>query len=139
MKGDAMRFSHIGYVVGDSEATADAVKPFFPVVVRYKEYMAAQKVFITLLATTEGGSQVELVEPREDNLPLRELLAKSGKSSLPYHICFEVDDFDAQFRRMKAAGWIVLTRPFSAFDSNHRSSHLYHPDVGIIEIMSGPL
>ncbi len=134
-----MRFSHIGYVVGDSDATAVAVKPFFPVIVRYKEYVTAQKVFITLLETVDGHSQIELVEPLENNLPLRELLAKSGKSSLPYHICFEVDDFDEQFKIMRRAGWIVLTRPFNAFDSNHRSSHLYHPDAGVIEIMSGPL
>lgn len=134
-----MRFSHIGYVVGDSDATAVAVKPFFPVIVRYKEYVGAQKVFITLLETDDGHSQIELVEPLENNLPLRQLLAKSGKSSLPYHICFEVDDFDEQFNVMKSAGWIVLTRPFNAFDSHHRSSHLYHPDAGVIEIMSGPL
>ncbi|AHL34085.1 glyoxalase [Pseudomonas brassicacearum] len=134
-----MRFSHVGYVVCDSDATAVAVKPFFPVIVRYKEYVAAQKVFITLLATAEGNSQIELVEPLENNLPLRELLAKSGKSSLPYHICFEVGDFDEQLKAMKATGWIVLTRPFNAFDVNHRSSHLYHPDAGVIEIMSGPL
>lgn len=134
-----MRFNHIGYVVCDSDATTVAVKPFFPIVVRHKEYVAAQKVFITLLTTAEGDSQIELVEPMESNLPLRELLAKSGKSSLPYHICFEVDDFDAQLGSMKTAGWIVLTRPFSAFDSNHRASHLYHPDAGVIEIMSGPL
>lgn len=134
-----MRFSHIGYVVCDSQATAVAVKPFFPVTVRFREYVAAQKVFISLLETTDGHSQIELVEPQENNLPLRELLAKSGKSSLPYHICFEVGDFDEQFKTMKTSGWIVLTRPFNAFDSNHRSSHLYHPDAGVIEIMSGPL
>ncbi|MEN5151469.1 VOC family protein [Pseudomonas orientalis] len=134
-----MRFSHIGYVVGNSDATAAAVKPFFPVMVRFREYMAAQKVFITLLATAEGNSQIELVEPSQDNRPLCELLDKSGKSSLPYHICFEVSDFDEQLRLMKGAGWIVLTRPFHAFDENHRSSHLYHADAGIIEIMSGPL
>lgn len=134
-----MRFSHIGYVVCDSDATAAAVKPFFPVTVRFRDYVAAQKVFITLMATADGNSQIELVEPREDNLPLRELLVKSGKSSLPYHICFEVSDFHEQFKVMKTAGWIVLTRPFNAFDSNHCSSHLYHPDAGIIEIMSGPL
>lgn len=134
-----MRFSHIGYVVSDSDATAVAVKPFFPVIVRYKDYVAAQKVLITLLETHDGNSQIELVEPLENNLPLRELLAKSGKSSLPYHICFEVGDFDEQFKVMKTAGWMVLTRPFNAFDSNHRSSHLYHPDAGVIEIMSGPL
>ncbi|WP_248732167.1 VOC family protein [Pseudomonas sp. MWU13-2517] len=134
-----MRFSHIGYVVCDSQATAVAVRPFFPVTVRFREYVAAQKVFISLLETTDGNSQIELVEPLENNLPLRELLAKSGKSSLPYHICFEVSDFDEHFSTMKTAGWIVLTRPFNAFDSNHRSSHLYHPDAGVIEIMSGPL
>ncbi|WP_248751777.1 VOC family protein [Pseudomonas sp. MWU15-20650] len=134
-----MRFSHIGYVVSDSAATAGAVKPFFPVIVRFREYVAAQKVFITLLATADGSSQIELVEPLENNLPLRQLLAKSGKSSLPYHICFEVNDFDEQFNVMKTAGWLVLTRPFNAFDSNHLSSHLYHPDAGVIEIMSGPL
>ncbi|MDQ0741451.1 VOC family protein [Pseudomonas sp. W4I3] len=134
-----MRFSHIGYVVCDSDATAAAVKPFFPVVVRFREYMAAQKVFITLMATAEGNSQIELVEPSQNNRPLCELLDKSGKSSLPYHICFEVSDFDQQLQTMKAAGWMVLTRPFNAFDDHHRSSHLYHRDAGIIEIMSGPL
>ncbi|QWA13221.1 VOC family protein [Sodalis ligni] len=134
-----MRFDHTGYVVSDSDATAAAVKPFFPVIVKYKELIAAQKVFISLLATAEGSNQIELVEPLHSNITIRNMLLKSGKSFVPYHICFVVNDFDEQYKLMKAAGWIVLTRPFNAFNSNHRASHLYHHDAGIIEIMSGPL
>jgi len=134
-----MRFDHTGYVVSDTDATVAAIKLFFPVTVRYKEQIHAQRVLITLLSTAEGNNQIELVEPLPDNIHLQSMLDKSGKSSLPYHICFVVDDFDEQYQTMKSAGWMVLTRPFHAFNNHHRASHLYHPDAGIIEIMSGSL
>ncbi|MCX2941974.1 VOC family protein [Rahnella perminowiae] len=134
-----MRFDHTGYVVSDTDATAAAIKIFFPVIIRYKEQINAQQVLITLLATADGNNQVELVEPLKSNIHLQSMLKKSGKSSLPYHICFVVNNFDEQYQEMKSAGWIVLTRPFNAFKSDHRASHLYHPDAGIIEIMSGAL
>lgn len=134
-----MRFDHSGYVVSDSDATIAAIKPFYPDVIRYKELIASQKALITLLSTRDKSHRVELVEPLSDNILLNQMLKKSDKKVIPYHICFVTDDFDQQYKLMKQAGWSTLTRPFSAFESHHRASHLYHPAAGIIEIMSNPL
>lgn len=51
-----MRFDHTGYVVSDTDATVAAIKLFFPVTVRYKEQIHAQRVLITLLSTAEGNN-----------------------------------------------------------------------------------
>ncbi|NKI73714.1 VOC family protein [Dickeya sp. CFBP 2040] len=134
-----MRFDHSGYVVADSDATINAIKPFYPEVIRYKELLAPQKALITLLSTQDKLHRIELVEPLPDNILLNQMLIKTDKQSVPYHICFVTDDFDKQYKSMKQAGWTTLTRPFTAFSSEHRASHLYHPAVGIIEIMTKPL
>lgn len=134
-----MRFDHSGYVVADSDATIAAIKLFYPEIIRYKELVASQKTLITLLSTSDKLHRIELVEPLPDNILLNKMLRKSDKKSVPYHICFVTDDFDKQYNAMKQAGWATLTRPFTAFDTEHRASHLYHPAAGIIEIMTRPL
>ncbi len=49
-----------------------------------------------------GGSDVELVEPKDTDSGLAKYLAKRGEGI--HHICFEVDDIDEALARLKAHG-----------------------------------
>ena len=49
-----------------------------------------------------GSSDVELVEPQEEESGLAKFLAKRGEGI--HHICFEVDDIDAALARLKDKG-----------------------------------
>jgi len=134
-----MHFDHSGYVVADSDETIAAMKPFYPVVVRYKEEIPSQKALISLLSTQDNLYRIELVEPLNDNILLNQMLKKSDRKCVPYHICFVTTDFDKQYQSMKQAGWATLTRPFNGMVNEQRASHLYHPAAGIVEIMTHPL
>ena len=49
-----------------------------------------------------GGSDVELVEPKDTDSGLAKYLAKRGEGV--HHICFEVDDIEAALARLKEHG-----------------------------------
>ncbi|MBM3316002.1 methylmalonyl-CoA epimerase [candidate division WOR-3 bacterium] len=49
-----------------------------------------------------GNTRIELVQPDSPDSPIAKFLAQRGPGL--QHICFEVDDVDAEFARLKAAG-----------------------------------
>ncbi|MGB9742052.1 MAG: methylmalonyl-CoA epimerase [candidate division WOR-3 bacterium] len=49
-----------------------------------------------------GDSKIELVQPDKPDAPVARFLAERGPGL--HHICFEVDNIDAEFSRLKAAG-----------------------------------
>lgn len=132
-----MKFSHLGYIVKDSDATIAAMTAFFPQITVYRKKVSAQQIYVTFMNTTRQDMQIELVEPLPENRLLNGMLDKERKDCLPYHICFEVDDFNQKYQQLRADGWLALTRPFHAYPQGPLASHLYKPEAGIMEIMSG--
>ncbi|QIZ45489.1 VOC family protein [Dickeya zeae] len=132
-----MKFSHLGYIVKDSDATIAAMATFFPQITVYRKKVSAQQIYVTFMNTTRQDMQIELVEPLPENRLLSGMLDKKRKDCLPYHICFEVDDFNQKYQQLRADGWLALTRPFHAYPQGPLASHLYKPEAGIMEIMSG--
>ncbi|WP_219952282.1 VOC family protein [Dickeya zeae] len=132
-----MKFSHLGYIVKDSDATIAAMAAFFPQITVYRKKVSAQQIYVTFMNTTRQDMQIELVEPLPENRLLSGMLDKERKDCLPYHICFEVDDFNQKYQQLRADGWLALTRPFHAYPQGPLASHLYKPEAGIMEIMSG--
>ncbi|MBP2849783.1 VOC family protein [Dickeya oryzae] len=132
-----MKFSHLGYIVKDSDATIAAMATFFPQITVYRKKVSAQQIYVTFMNTTRQDMQIELVEPLPENRLLSGMLDKERKDCLPYHICFEVDDFNQKYQQLRADGWLALTRPFYAYPQGPLASHLYKPEAGIMEIMSG--
>jgi methylmalonyl-CoA/ethylmalonyl-CoA epimerase len=53
-----------------------------------------------------GNTKVELVQPDTPDAPVAKFLAERGPGL--HHICFEVDDIDAEFNRLKAAGVRII-------------------------------
>ena len=87
------------------------------------------------MSTSDGWITVELVEPFEENKLLANRLDREKQRCLPYHICFRVDDFEAEYKRMREHGWLTLTRPFASLSSATQAAHLYKPAAGIVEIV----
>jgi methylmalonyl-CoA/ethylmalonyl-CoA epimerase len=129
-----MTFDHLAYLVKDTAQSIHALMPFFPEVTLLRKRHELQGAFITYLATGNGNMTIELVEPFEDNKLLADRLYRAKQRCLPYHICFRVDDFEAQYRRMREHGWLPLTRPFAGLTSATHAAHLYKPAAGIVEI-----
>jgi methylmalonyl-CoA/ethylmalonyl-CoA epimerase len=130
-----MTFDHLAYLVKDTAQSADALMPFFPEVTLLRKGHESQGAYISYLSTGDGRTTIELVEPFGENQLLADRLHREKQRCLPYHICFRVDDFEAQYRRMREHGWLPLTRPFAGLSSATRAAHLYKPAAGIVEIM----
>ncbi|OWY38944.1 glyoxalase [Xenophilus sp. AP218F] len=127
---------HWAYLVRDSEASACALRLFFPLRRTWRQPHAGQRVLISFLENADGA-RVELVEPLAEHTLLQKQLADAGRDCVPYHLCLRVDDFHAARECMRRQGWATLTRPFPALDPAELASHLYHPSAGMVEII-GP-
>lgn len=131
----AMTFDHLAYLVKDTAESVEAFRPFFPVVTLLRTRHELQGAYISYLSTGDGRITIELVEPFEDNKLLADRLEREKQRCLPYHICFRVDDFEAEYKRMREHGWLTLTRPFAGLSPDTQAAHLYKPAAGIVEIM----
>jgi len=130
-----MTFDHLAYLVRDTAQSVEALRPFFPEVRLLRERHEVQGAYITYLSTADGSITIELVEPFEENKLLADRLDREKQRCLPYHICFRVADFEADFKRMREQGWLTLTRPFAGLSSTTQAAHLYKPAAGIVEIV----
>jgi catechol 2,3-dioxygenase-like lactoylglutathione lyase family enzyme len=131
----AMAFDHLAYLVRDTAQSVEALRPFFPEVKLLRKSHELQGAYITYMSTDDGRITIELVEPFEDNKLLADRLDREKQRCLPYHICFRVDDFEAEYKRMREHGWLTLTRPFAGLSSATQAAHLYKPAAGIVEIV----
>jgi hypothetical protein len=138
-----MRFHHLAYLVRDTAQSVEALKPFFPELTLLRQPHELQRAYITYMSTSDGRVTLELVEPFEKNQLLAGRLNREKQRCIPYHICLTVDDFEAEYHRLRQHGWLTLTRPFESLDSAAQVVHLYKPAAGIVEIMGrlsvGPL
>jgi methylmalonyl-CoA/ethylmalonyl-CoA epimerase len=53
-----------------------------------------------------GESKIELLEATDDDGPIAKFIAKKGEGI--HHIAFDVDDIEAEIKRLKKEGFIVL-------------------------------
>ena len=131
----AVTFDHLAYLVRDTAQSVDALRPFFSEVRLLRKKHELQGAYITYMSAGDGGITIELVEPFEENKLLADRLNREKQRCLPYHICFRVDDFEAEYKRMREHGWLTLTRPFASFSPATHAAHLYKPAAGIVEIV----
>jgi len=132
---EAMTFDHLAFLVRDTAQSVEAFMPFFPEVKLLRKRHELQGAYITYMCTSDGRMTIELVEPFEENKLLGDRLGREQQCCLPYHICFRVADFEAEHKRMREEGWLMLTRPFADFNLGVQASHLYKPAAGIVEIV----
>jgi methylmalonyl-CoA/ethylmalonyl-CoA epimerase len=92
------RIDHIGIAVQNIN---DALTFFQDALGLQLDHIASEEGGRTQVAFLPvGSSDVELVEPQDDESGLARFLAKRGEGI--HHICFEVDDIDAALARLKA-------------------------------------
>jgi methylmalonyl-CoA/ethylmalonyl-CoA epimerase len=53
-----------------------------------------------------GGSRLELLEPTGESSPVAKFIEKRGEGV--HHLCFRVDDIDAELERLKAKGYRLI-------------------------------
>lgn len=53
-----------------------------------------------------GGNKIELLEATNENSPIAKFLTKKGEGV--HHIAFDVTDIEAEIKRLKSEGFVVL-------------------------------
>ncbi len=75
-----------------------------------------------------GESRIELLEPMGDDSPVGRFLARKGPGI--HHLCFEVDDIEAECDRLRAAGVRLLYDAPRPGAHGSRVMFLHPKDVG---------
>ncbi|MHB8644235.1 MAG: methylmalonyl-CoA epimerase [Thermomicrobiales bacterium] len=100
LAGNGFRFHHVGIIVRDLVAAAEAYRllGFAP---GHDEDVPAQGVRVLLLPTAQTGQYIELFTPLSEGR-LTDFLEKRGEGM--HHIAFVVDDIAAALGQLRANG-----------------------------------
>lgn len=91
---------HVAIAVRDIEAAIDYYERAFGATVDHREVVEQDGVEEALLKVAE--SYVQLVTPIHENSPVAKFLHRRGEGL--HHIAYRVDDIDAAYKAMQAAG-----------------------------------
>jgi methylmalonyl-CoA/ethylmalonyl-CoA epimerase len=111
---------HIGCVVDSIERRIESYKVSLgsaSVSQIFEDPIQRSKVAFLALPTP-GSVQLELVEPAAPDSPVARFLEKGGGL---HHLCYEVDDLDAQIQWMKSQRAVLIRspKPAVAFGGRH--------------------
>ena len=91
------RIDHIGIVVRDIQEALQVYRDALGLPLREIVPIPDQKVQVAFLPL--GESNLELVQPTDDDTGIAKFLAKRGEGI--HHICLEVEDIEAALARLK--------------------------------------
>ena len=127
-----MTVHHIGYLVKKLERARTAFEALGYGVERETVRDEFRKVDIVFLV--KDGYRVELVSPYDSSSVVAGLLARTGNA--PYHVCYEVDDLDAEVERLRDARYVMQDAPAPApACGGARVAFLVHPYLGMVELL----
>jgi methylmalonyl-CoA/ethylmalonyl-CoA epimerase len=110
MAASPLRLHHVGYVVSSVEA---AMPGFVRSLVATWDGRVIedplQKVRVAFLATRPEAPLVELVEPVGADSPVLRFLQDKGGGL--HHMCYEVEDLEAEIAGLRARGAALAKRP----------------------------
>ena len=91
---------------------------------------------------SEHGQVLELVEPLTENSVVRKIL--QGREAMIYHAAFYTADLGKMLSILQSAGALIITDPMeipfpaSPAHRGYKTSHVFHPYVGLFEV-TGPM
>lgn len=100
---------HVGYAVNSiAESLPGWQVTLCPIRVSGTFEDPAQGARVVFLEFAPGSTLLELVEPLGADAPLARFVHKGGGL---HHLCFEVDDLDAQIKEMQAKKAFLVRHP----------------------------
>ncbi|NKI27952.1 methylmalonyl-CoA epimerase [Arenibacter sp. 6A1] len=98
------KIEHVGIAVKDLEASNLLFKKLLGVAHYKTEEVASEGVKTSFFKS--GPNKIELLEATDANSPIAKFIDKKGEGI--HHIAFEVDDIEAEIKRLSEEGFIVL-------------------------------
>lgn len=130
-----MEIDHFAYLARNTDNFIKFLPQSDAEVTVYRRPLESQKAYISFVKTGANAPLIEVVEPFAENDVMIRRLDREGTDSVLYHVGYNVTDFDASFKKMRKQGWLPLTMPFEGMTPGCRASHLFNPNIGMIEIM----
>jgi methylmalonyl-CoA/ethylmalonyl-CoA epimerase len=96
------RLDHIGIAVRSLDVSK--IYESLGMVVDHVEVVETQKVKTAFLSA--GEANLELLEPTGPDSPVAKFIEKRGEGI--HHLCFRVDDIEAQLAKLKAEGYRLI-------------------------------
>jgi len=130
-----MRLHHIGYAVKNIRGYLDEflVPMFSPIHITAVVSDPLQRVSVCFV-TMPGGTVIELVEPYGEDSPINSIVG-SKRGGL-YHLCYEVNDLNAEVTRFRSKRCLPLSKPTSAAAfGGRRIVFLLTPERDLIELL----
>ncbi len=98
------KIEHIGIAVKDIDASNDLFKQLFGKRHYKTEEVASEKVMTSFFKV--GPNKIELLGATADDSPISKFLEKRGEGI--HHIAFEVEDIEAEMKRLSEEGFRLL-------------------------------
>ena len=98
------KIEHIGIAVKSLEAANELFKKLFGAAHYKTEGVASEGVMTSFFQV--GPNKIELLEATNSDSPIAKFIEKKGEGI--HHIAFEVEDIEAEMRRLSAEGFTLL-------------------------------
>jgi methylmalonyl-CoA epimerase len=99
------RIDHVGIVVSDTAAAIELYETMFDLRAEPSMENEREGVRLTFLYPN-SGTTIELLEPTRADTGVARYLERRGEGM--HHVCFEVDDVQAEIERLRGLGYEVL-------------------------------
>ncbi|HEX7152558.1 MAG TPA: methylmalonyl-CoA epimerase [Thermoanaerobaculia bacterium] len=96
------KLDHIGIAVRSLEVAK--IYQSLGLDIQHTEIVETQRVKTAFLSV--GDSNLELLEPTSPDSPIAKFIEKRGEGI--HHLCFRVDDIEAQLAKLKAEGYRLI-------------------------------
>ncbi|MBJ92893.1 MAG: methylmalonyl-CoA epimerase [Rickettsiales bacterium] len=121
------RLHHVGIAVPSLDEGAKAWGPTgLGLLEEGREEVTSASTKIAMFPV--GESRIELLEPMGDDSPVGKFLSKRGPGI--HHLCFEVEDIEAEIIRIAASGMRLLGNPPSPGAHGSLVAFIHPADTG---------
>jgi methylmalonyl-CoA/ethylmalonyl-CoA epimerase len=101
-----LKIEHLGIAVKDLDISVPLYEQLLNTPCYKKEVVETEGVSTAFFST--GDSKIELLEATNDNSPIAKFIAKKGEGI--HHIAFEVENIEAEMKRLAALGFELLNQ-----------------------------
>ncbi|MDR0228153.1 MAG: methylmalonyl-CoA epimerase [Flavobacteriaceae bacterium] len=98
------KIEHIGIAVKDLEASNALFEKLFGAPAYKQETIESEGVSTSFFMN--GPNKIELLEATNEDSPIAKFIAKKGEGI--HHIAFDVEDIEAEVKRLSAEGFVLL-------------------------------
>ncbi len=131
-----LKIHHIGYLVKKTDSAIHSFTDLGYKIVQDTVYDNIRKVNICFLQ--KDGYLIELVSPASGDSVVAGLLKRYKNA--PYHICYETDDFEADYQALLTGGFTAIDTPAPAPAlQNRKVVFLMSASMGMIELLDGTI